>query len=312
MPEEVTETTETEQTPEEIAVSEWNAASKEVYGDDAELVEEVTPSEPEAQEEQAPAEPEVSEPEPVEDPWAGVNPALRKTIENMNNQLSGIENISNRLKQAENRVGSIQNKMHATEKAVKAAESVPTEKELLDAAKTKEKWADMEKEFPEFASAFEGRLKAELAAHSAGLAKNQPDIESIRSEIQNNFNNDLQQHKAALNDQMEQRIISLKHPGWQTTKDSQEFKDWFVKQDKSFQYRAVNERTAEAAIDTLDKFVADSSSTQRPSEIKRSREKRLETSQPMKTNKLKRPKSVDDMTPEEFWNYQGKKIWKNP
>ena len=110
------------------------------------------------------AEPSKTEEDPAveavveEDPWAGVNPTLRKTFDDMTAKVASMSVMEQRLKQTESRIGAMQNKLSAAEKAAQAAPPAPTKEEIEVAAKEKESWETLKEDFPEWAEVVETRF----------------------------------------------------------------------------------------------------------------------------------------------------------
>jgi hypothetical protein len=101
--------------------------------------------------------------DPPPDPWEGVNPALRQTIEAMNQRLQIIDNLQTRVKQAESRVGSLQNQITNGKQAARTVDDAPSKADIEAAAKSDKAWEELKEEFPEWGQAIDGRLAAERA-----------------------------------------------------------------------------------------------------------------------------------------------------
>ena len=84
--------------------------------------------------------------------WAGVSPALRKTIEGISGRLATLDTIDQRLKSAEGRIGSVQQAVFeqrkAAEEAAKRVKDAPTKEQMAQAAKSDKAWEDLKEEFP--------------------------------------------------------------------------------------------------------------------------------------------------------------------
>ena len=137
------------------------------------------------------------------DPLAGVNPALLETLNNITGKLSAIDSFADRLKQTESRIGALTNKeIEEKRSREKAEKEKPTKEEVEKALKSDENWDEFEKEFPDMATAIEGRFTEKLKT-----------VDSLRQEI-----SEIKTATSAkTDDDLEVRLVGLMHPGWQKT-----------------------------------------------------------------------------------------------
>jgi len=284
---------EKELTPEQ-AQEERNAAAKEVFGDDTEL--DNLPDEPEEKVRQEPDKEE----EEIDDPWAGVSPALREQFESMSKRLEDAATLAERLKQAESRIGGITNELHNSKKALKEAEKAPTQKEIDAAAEDEESWNELKEEFPVWADAIDRRL----AAESAKFKDLQEKIESLKTEYPTEeADNKLERLREELR-------VEIRHPGWEKTVRSKEYGEWFTKQPADIQEKANSVQSSDA-IEVLDAYVKHKKNGGKtPAQIEEGRKKRLTNSElPSSNSRRVAKKSYDDMSDEEYRNKIADEVW---
>lgn len=236
------------------------------------------------------------------DPFAGVDPAVRSIIEGMTKKLDSLNTIDYRLKQAENRVGSLQNVIQNTptpKKPETKANTAPNEEQIAAAAKNDKAWSDLKEEYPEWQEVLdviEQRIAGKPAEPSV-------DIASMRAELETDFSKKLTDLQAGF----EIRLVGVKHKDWQQIVNSEEYATWLSSQAPEIQHKANYSERAEDAIDVLDNFVnrKKSASEQKDAEsIQQKRDKRLANSQTVRgSGKAIKTKSVDDMTNEEYREY---------
>lgn len=235
-------------------------------------------------EETAPAEKNTEEPNV--DPWAGVAPALREQMEGMNQRMASLDEITARLKTAEGRVSALQSELakKATQDVKKTPGAAPSAAQV-DAASTDAEWEELKEDFPEWANALERRIAATN--------------ESVRSLIS--------KEQARMTEEVERRIVSIKHPGYQKTIQDPDFKTWFQAQPAEFQ-KLANSMKADDAITVLDGYAA--ARGKGPSRIQ-DRKKRLQEAATIpKGSQQQAPiKSEADMTEAELRQKIASEIW---
>ena len=236
-------------------------------------------------EETAPAEKNPETEKPKDDPWAGVAPALREQMEGMNQRMASLDEITARLKTAEGRVSALQSELakKATQDVKKTPGAAPSAAQV-DAASTDAEWEELKEDFPEWANALERRIAATN--------------ESVRSLIS--------KEQARMTEEVERRIVSIKHPGYQKTIQDPEFKTWFQAQPAEFQ-KLANSMKADDAITVLDGYAA--ARGKGPSRIQ-DRKKRLQDAATIPKGSQQAPiKSEADMTEAELRKKIASEIW---
>lgn len=273
---------------------------------DAELAaskEPVTPAEPVvATEAVVPVPPVVVVTPVVEDPYAGLSPALRA-------KLDGIDGLAERLRKAEGHIGGlnsentrIKTELAAAQAAAKTVTVAPTATQTAAAAKSTVKWDQLKTEFPEWAEAVEERL---------GGTSTQPDLDGLRNQIREELTPDLTASisaklKAEIAAETEGRLTNIAHRGWRDTVKTQEFVTWYNAQPADVRALGASP-IAEDAITLLDSYKAQQSVVPAvdPAAIKAARQARLAEAASLvkggSTGAI--VKSTDDMTEAEYWNY---------
>lgn len=221
---------------------------------------------------------------------------LDKIAKSLNKLTANVNGMENRLKQAERRVGGLNNKLSEAKKASKTTQESPTNKEIDEAAKTDEGWKDLQQNFPDWAKAFEDRI-----AESRKDLVSKNELESLREELS-------QSPKEPKS--IETRLVGVVHPDWKKVIASPEYREWLENQDSEIMTKAYHGKKAEEAIDVLNKFKAYRDTQTRNSEDTKESEKdkasqkkkdRLESSVvPNKKTKSRKPKAEADMTEEEY------------
>jgi hypothetical protein len=185
--------------------------------------------------------------EDTQDPWSGLPPALKETIDGMSNRLAVLDTIEERLKQSERRVGSLQNEIYNAKKAAEEVKQAPTKQEMEAAQKSTAAWESLKEDFPEWAEAIDARF----AEQSKQFKQDTPDFEKINQEIA-----ELKslREKAVTNDNLEVRLLGMMHPDWQEVVKDPAYKSWVEKQPDPVKQRAYHGKTAEEAVSVLNLF----------------------------------------------------------
>jgi chromosome segregation ATPase len=228
---------------------------------------------PELKSEPEPAKAEPAEEAPV-DEWAGASPALRKTVEALQEKVGIVDSLQFRLKQAEQRLGAATSELSELKKKPEAVKEAPP---------ASEKWQKFNADYTEISEPIEERIAAIRAEvldrvptiDEKGLAETI--AETVKMEI------------AA------ERLEEI-HPGWKERIETPEFKGW-RKTAPEFQQQAT---TFTAAKRMLDAFTDFKKTQKSPADIEAARLKRLEQAQTTEGRKLPAVKSEADMTPAEL------------
>lgn len=260
----------------------------------------------EYQDDEPQPEPEIEEREerlPEVDEWAGVSPALRKTIEGINGKLSTLDTIDQRLRSAEGRIGSVQQAVFeqrkAAEEAAKRVKDAPTKEQMAQAAKSDKAWEDLKEEFPGWGEA----LHDELASVRQAAEALKQDIETLRTMQNSGSQHDVEK----LQREIDVKLVSVKHPGWQQTVKSDEFGQWLQGQDSDMQQKFLNSTDPVECIEVLDAFAKGNSSQ----DVASSRQRRLEAATTVSKGRSAQTKNPANMTEAEYRAHVAKEIWGN-
>ena len=183
---------------------------------------------------------------PAADPWEGVPPVLRETLDKLSATVNHIGPALRRLKSAEDRIEAIGN---ASKEAAKAATSAgaqaPTQAQVASASASGEKWKQIKDDFPEWADAMDERLAALGTAQAP-----QVDVDGLRRELAEGTR---AQVAGAIDTAEERAYVRFKHPAWRKTVTTPEYVDWFKSQPPEF--RALEQSDlADDAIKVLDAY----------------------------------------------------------
>lgn len=145
----------------------------------------------------------------VPDPWDGVPPIVRQTLEGISTKLGAVDALSHDLKTTAGRVAAIQSSLATAKATAKTMENAPTAAQIDAAAKDPEEWAELKKDFPEWTTATEGYIRQALATERAELLKQIPkpdavDVDGIRREVGD-----------AMDRVRQFARVDLKHPDWE-------------------------------------------------------------------------------------------------
>ena len=262
----------------------------------------------EPKEEQEPiAEEKEEEPEIEEDPWAGVSPALRKTFEEMSDKVKTFDDVTGRLKQAENRIGSLQNKIRDDERAVQEAAKVapaPTREEIEAAAAEDKSWQELKDEFPEWAEAMDVRL----ARQDTSLEKQRAEMRDLFADSKTELTQDTETRIAALQKTMaetiEMTVLSARYPNYEKDIQTKEYRDFIEAAPDDIKQKTTS-RLAKDAISVLDAFHKIKSAPV----AKADRKKRLEESVEVRGRKPAPTKAEADMNYEELRSKYAEEVW---
>jgi hypothetical protein len=301
-----------ELTQEEIH-QERESAAKELWGEDTKI----SPiPEQEVDNEETPegdlTKESEEEKKSEEDPWAGVNPALRTEFDNLNKTVNDYKTLPERLKQAEKRIGSLTNQLHEANKAVAEEEAkAPTQKEIDAAAESEESWEELREEFPVWADAMDKILTVERAKLDQSMAT----VKELQKKIESLENvQPTAEIKETIENTREELMLEIHHPGWKKTVNTPEFESWFKTQPSDVQQKASSVK-AEDAIEVLDSFGEHQKNDQvskTPAQIEKARKERLKKSQLPSSNRTRIPEKIEDeMTDAEYRKLEEKKIWEN-
>ena len=264
----------------------------------------------EYQDDEPQPEPEIEEREeqpPEVDEWAGVSPALRKTIESISGRLSTLDTIDQRLRSAEGRIGAVQQaafeQRQAAEEAARRVKDAPTKEQMAQAAKSERAWEDLKGEFPGWSEA----LHDEITGMRQAADALKQDIEALRAM---QVSGGQQYDVAQLQRELDVKLVSIKYPGWQKTVQTEEFGNWLQAQDQAVQQTFLHATDPVECITVLDAF-ASSNTEGNAQDITASRQRRLEAATTVSKGRSTQTKNPASMTEAEYRAHVAKEIWSN-
>lgn len=258
----------------------------------------------------APVDDPIDEPPPVEptpepdpvavDPFASLPEEVKAKLAEIDQIKETNTQLLHHVKTAEGRVAAMQREFEQARKAQQqvAPTDAPSQQAIANAAANPEKWEQLKQDFPEWADAMEGYVSAKISAIQVpqGLTPEQ---------VSNYVNQKVAESKAEIGRQMEEAKIEGKYEDWRDLVKTSDFATWFAVQNPDVKQLA-NSPSARDAIKMLDLF---HEAKAKPTEqIKQERGARLAAAAaPTRGNVAPPPRSVDDMTPEELWNFEATK-----
>jgi len=241
--------------------------------------------------------------EEAPDPWKDVSPVIRQAIVDINSKLGGIDGMEGRLKQAESRVGGIDNRLRDLKAAFPASKQ-PTKQEVEAALASNEGWKTFSLDFPDHATAFKDILIA--TGHGAG-SQGIPveEVERIRAEMKTDFDEKLNKQQLAF----ELKLLRMMHKDHKTLVNEPEFMPWLKGQPQETQDQ-YGSWDALDGIDLLDKYKSHKAAKAALPDTARERQERLNLSaETRKSTQALKVKSEAEMTEAEYRNHISKQIW---
>jgi hypothetical protein len=234
-----------------------------------------------------------------EDPLAGLSDVVRAKLAQIDELATANAQLLHHVKTAEGRVAAMQREFQQARVAQQqvAPQEAPSQGQIVNAAKNPEKWEQLKEDFPEWAGAME-----EYVASKLGSVQSQQglDPQQVAAFVQQQVD----QTKAEMRQAIEEARVDGKYENWKDTVNTLEFTQWFTVQ--SPETRALaNSDSARDAIRMLDLF--HETKKRSASDIKQERGQRLAAAATTRPGQTPPPKTLDDMSPEELWNYEAAK-----
>ena len=282
----------------------WNEEAAKLDADDnssaSELLADV-PDEnpPQIQEEDAELTHQATEPEPEPDPLAGLSDGVRAKLAEIDELKQANASLLHHVKTTEGRVAAMQRE---AEQARRAQQTVgdnvaPSQGQIAAAAKNPEKWDQLKQDFPEWGDAVEEFVNSRLgnSQQQNGLTP-----ESVANFVQAK----VAETRAEMTKLLEEARIEGKYEDWKGIVNTPDFAQWYAVQNP--QIRALADSTSSKdALKMLDLF--HETKKRSAADIKQEREQRLAAAATTKPGNTPPPKTMDDMSPEELWNYEAAK-----
>lgn len=235
-----------------------------------------------------------------EDPLAGLSDVVRAKLAQIDQLAEANAQLLHHVKTAEGRVAAMQREFQQARVAQQnvAPQEAPSQGQIVNAAKNPEKWEQLKQDFPEWAGAME-----EYVASQLGSVRSQKDMltpEQVTGYVQQQ----VEQTKSEMRQAFEESRIDDKYDNWKGLVNSLEFTQWFTVQTPEI--RALADSTsARDAIRMLDMF--HETKKRSASDIRQERSQRLSAAATTRPGQTPPPKTMDDMSPEELWNYEAAK-----
>lgn len=255
------------------------------------------PEEPPLEDE--PVAEEAAPSEEPEDPLASLPEAVRAKLAQIDELATANAQLLHHVKTAEGRVAAMQREFQQARMAQQqvAPQEAPSQGQIANAAKNPEKWEQLKEDFPEWAGAMEEYVASKLGSvqPQQGL-----DPQQVAAFVQQQVD----QTKAEMRQAIEEARVDGKYENWKDTVNTLEFTQWFTVQTPEVRALA-NSDSARDAIRMLDMF--HETKKRSASDIKQERGQRLAAAATTRPGQTPPPKSLDDMSPEELWNYEAAK-----
>lgn len=249
--------------------------------------------------EQVASQEAAAEPTQEDDPLASLPEAVRAKLAQIDQLAEANAQLLHHVKTAEGRVAAMQREFQQARTAQQTVspQDAPSQGQIVTAAKNPEKWEQLKQDFPEWAGAMEEYVASQLGSVQSrqGVDPNQ-----IAAYVQQ----EVDRTKAEMSRAIEEARIDGKYENWKDTVNTLEFTQWFTVQ--SPETRALADSTsARDAIRMLDLF--HDTKKRSASDIKQERGARLAAAATTRPGQTPPPKTLDDMSPEELWNYEAAK-----
>lgn len=274
----------------------WNEEAKKLDAGDTPAIElqGIAPDDP-PQDDPAP-EPEPA-PEPAADPLASLPEEFKAKLAKIDQLEQANAQLLHHVKTAEGRVAAMQREFQQARQAATtvAPDSAPSQGQMAAAAKNPEKWEQLKQDFPEWAGAMEEYVAAKL-----GHVQSQPSG-LTPEQVQELVSQQVTRTKAEFGQLLEEARIEGKYENWKQTVNTPEFAAWFLAQPNETRVLADSPK-AKDAITMLDLY--ERAKAKPAADIRQERSQRLAAAATTRPGQTPPPKTLDDMSPEELWNYE--------
>ena len=242
---------------------------------------------------------EVAPSEEPEDPLAGLSDVVRAKLAQIDELATANAQLLHHVKTAEGRVAAMQREFQQARVAQQqvAPQEAPSQGQIVNAAKNPEKWEQLKEDFPEWAGAMEEYVASKLGSvqPQQGL-----DPQQVAAFVQQQVD----QTKVEMRQAIEEARVDGKYENWKDTVNTLEFTQWFTVQPPDVRSLA-NSDSARDAIRMLDMF--HETKKRSASDIRQERGQRLAAAATTRPGQTPPPKSLDDMSPAELWDYEAAK-----
>ena len=229
------------------------------------------------------------------DPLAGLPEEVKIALSKITQLEQANAQLLHHVKTTEGRVAAMQREAQQGRQAATSVDAAPSQGQMAAAAKNPEKWEQLKQDFPEWAGAMEEYVGAKLSGMQAGVQAT-----DIVDYVQRQLVSERESMKAAI----EEARVEGKYENWRDTVATQDFAAWFALQPAEIKNLA-DSPAAKDALRMLDLF--HTAKAKPASEIRQERGARLAAAATTRPGQTPPPKTLDDMSPEELWNYEAKK-----
>jgi len=214
-------------------------------------------------------------------------PSYQELLDRVAGLESMLSQADRRLKNAEGHIGGLNAHIRKVQEEVKTkGASAPTAAEVSAARADPEAMAALKRDYPEFAEAMGAALDARLAELEARIPQ------QVSPQIPENIvtQDDLRQWQNRM-------YVEAKHEGWEDRVKTPEFAGWLFRQPREVQMLAESDDPRDA-VRLLD-LHRDATKPRNKSNDQLSSAAALPSGRGGRVT----TKSIDDMTPEEYWRY---------
>lgn len=250
------------------------------------------------QEALAPEElPQESVSEQPADPWATLPEEFKAKLAKIDQLEQANAQLLHHVKTAEGRVAAMQREFQQSRQAATtvATNQAPTQGQMSAAARNPEKWEQLKQDFPEWAGAMEEYVAAKL-----GSAQQSLDPQAVANFV----HQQVAQTKAEMARALEEARVDGKYDNWKQLVNTTDFVQWFTVQPDEVK-RLADSSAARDAIRMLDMF--HEAKRRSASDIRQERSQRLTAAATVRPGQTPPPKTLEDMSPQELWNYEARK-----
>jgi len=229
------------------------------------------------------------------DPLAGLPEEVKLALSKITQLEQANAQLLHHVKTAEGRVAAIQREFQQGRQAATSVDAAPSQGQMAAAAKNPEKWEQLKQDFPEWAGAMEEYVGSKLSGMQSGVQATQV-VDYVQQQ--------LAAERASMKTAIEEARVEGRYEDWRDTVNTPEFAQWFAIQSNEVKALA-DSSAARDAIKMLDMF--HNLKAKPATEIRQERGARLAAAATTRPGQTPPPKTMDDMSPEELWNYEAKK-----
>lgn len=229
------------------------------------------------------------------DPLAGLPEEVKIALGKITHLEQANAQLLHHVKTTEGRVAAMQREAQQGRQAATLVDAAPSQGQMAAAAKNPEKWEQLKQDFPEWAGAMEEYVGAKLSGMQPGVQA---------TDIVDYVQRQLATERESMRTAIEEARVEGKYENWRETVATPDFAAWFQLQPTEIKNLA-DSPAAKDALRMLDLF--HTAKAKPASEIRQERGARLAAAATTRPGQTPPPKTLDDMSPEELWNYEAKK-----